>query len=377
MTNTKPAPLPVAPDATAILDALAVPILVIEEGLFATYMNSAAEQFLSSSTAYMKRHSLREFLPEDSPLIDAVEQVRRTGRTVTEYGVELGSHRLPTRPVDIQATPFGEGAQVLLTIQERTIAVAMDRRLSNRAAARTISGLAAVLAHEIKNPLAGIKGAAQLLGRTATEADKPLATLITEETDRITGLVDRMERFGEVKHYARRSVNIHAVLERVKQLGETSFAKDLHFLEDYDPSLPPVLGHRDELVQLFLNLTKNAADAMEGRVGGKITFRTAYHSGMKLSVPGSMSGASLPIEITVTDNGPGIPEDLLPIIFDPFITSKRKGQGLGLALVAKIVGEHGGVIECSSEPGCTQFRVLLPMAAEGANENNEDDSDGR
>jgi two-component system nitrogen regulation sensor histidine kinase GlnL len=375
MTSPSPATLPLAPDATAILDALAVPILVVEAGLFATYMNSAAEQFLSSSTAYMRRHSLREFLPEDSPLIDAVEQVRRTGRTVTEYGVELGSHRLPTRPVDIQATPFGEDGQVLLTLQERTIAVAMDRRLSNRAAARTISGLAAVLAHEIKNPLAGIKGAAQLLGKTASEADKPLAELISEETDRITGLVDRMERFGEVKHYPRGPVNIHAVLERVEQIGETSFAKDVEIIEDYDPSLPPVLGHRDELVQLFLNLAKNAADAMDGRVGGKITLKTAYHSGMKLSVPGSMTGASLPIEVTVTDNGPGIPEDLLPIIFDPFITSKRKGQGLGLALVAKIVGEHGGVIECSSEPGCTQFRVLLPMAAEGANEN-EDQSDG-
>jgi len=375
MNNTRTAPLAVAPDATAILDALAVPIVVVEEGLFVTYMNSAAEQFLSSSTAYLRRHSLREFLPEDSPLIDAVEQARRSGRAVTEYGVELGSHRLPTRPVDIQAALFGEGEQVLVTIQERTIAVAMDRRLSNRAAARTISGLAAVLAHEIKNPLAGIKGAAQLLGRTATDADKPLADLISEETDRITGLVDRMERFGEVKHYPRAPVNIHSVLERVKQIGETSFAKDIELIEDYDPSLPPVLGHRDELVQLFLNLTKNSADAMDGRIGGKITYRTAYHSGMKLAVPGSITGAALPIEVTVTDNGPGIPEDLLPIIFDPFITSKRKGQGLGLALVAKIVGEHGGVIECSSEPGRTQFRVLLPMAAEGANEN-EDPGDG-
>lgn len=375
MTGPKPAVLPIAPDAAAILDALAVPILVVEEGLCATYMNDAAEQFMSSSTPYMRRHSLREFLPSDSPLIDAVDQVRRTGRTVTEYGVELGSHRLPTRPVDIQATPFGEDGQVLLTIQERSIALAMDRRLSNRGAARTVSGLAAVLAHEIKNPLAGIKGAAQLLGKTASDDDKPLTTLISEEADRITGLVDRMERFGEIKQYAKVAVNIHSVLERVKQIAETSFGKDIEFLEDYDPSLPPVLGHRDELVQLVLNLAKNAADAMAARVGGKITFRTSYQSGMKLSVPGSISGASLPIEVTITDNGPGIPDDLLPIIFDPFVTSKRKGQGLGLALVAKIVGEHGGVIECSSEPGRTQFRVLLPMAAQGANEN-EDQENG-
>jgi len=371
MTNADTRPNLVPPDAAALLDALAVPILVVEEGFFVAHMNSAAEQFMSSSTTYLKRHSLREFLPEDSPLLNAVEQVRRSGRTVTEYGVELGSHRLPTRPVDIQASPFGEAGQVLLTLQERTIAVAMDRRLSNRGAARTISGLAAVLAHEIKNPLAGIKGAAQLLGKTASDEDKPLTTLISEETDRITALVDRMERFGEVKPYARTAVNIHAVLERVEQLGATSFGKDIEFLEDYDPSLPSVLGHRDELVQLFLNLTKNAADAFAGRIGGKIKLQTSFRSGMKLSVPGSISGASLPIEVCVTDNGPGIPDDLLPIIFDPFVTSKRKGQGLGLALAAKIVGEHGGVIECSSEPGCTQFRVLLPMATESANENED------
>ncbi len=376
MSRAKPAPSPGA-DATAILDALAVPVLVVGEGDCPLYVNAAAEQFLSSSAAYLRRHSLEEFLPEDSPLMGAIEQVRRGGRTVTAYGVELGSHRLPTRPVDIQAAPFGESGDVLLTIQERTIALAMDRRLSNRAAARTVSGLAAVLAHEIKNPLAGIKGAAQLLGKTVGEADEPLAALITEEADRITGLVERMERFGEVKPYARTGVNIHAVLERVKQIGAASFASEIEFLEDYDPSLPPVLGHHDELVQLFLNLTKNAADAMDGWIGGKITFGTSFQSGMKLSVPGSMTGAGLPIEVTVTDNGPGIPEDLLPIIFDPFVTSKRKGQGLGLALVAKIVGEHGGVVECSSASGCTRFRVMLPLAVEGANENNNKDlSDG-
>jgi len=207
------------------------------------------------------------------------------------------------------------------------------------------------------------------------EDDKQLATLITHETDRITGLVNRMETFGEVKQSPHSAVNIHAVLERVKQIAQTSFGADVEFLEDYDPSLPPVLGHHDELVQLVLNLTKNACDAMAGRVGGKVTFKTSFHSGMRLSVPGSVSGAALPIEVSVCDNGPGIPEDLLPIIFDPFVTSKHNGQGLGLALAAKIVGEHGGVIECSSAPGDTCFRVMLPMATANAHEN-EGEQDG-
>jgi len=351
-------------DSDGLLDALPLPMLVVSEDLGIHFANPAAEQFMSSSQAYLQRHRLNEFVPDDSPLIAAILQAARGGRPITDYGVELGSHRLPTRPVDIQATPFGSDDLILLTIQERTIAVAMDKRRSNNSAARTVSGLAAVLAHEIKNPLAGIKGAAQLLGQGVTPADEPLTTLIIEESDRIRDLVDGMERFGEVKHHVMGPVNIHAVLERVRQIAKTSFADHIEIEEIYDPSLPPVLGHRDELVRLFLNLIKNASDAIGSRVGGKINLTTGFHSGVKLTVPGSKQGAGLPIEVCVIDNGPGISNDLLPSIFEPFVTTKHDGTGLGLALVAKIIGEHGGVVEAQSEPGATQFKMLLPMTSQ-------------
>jgi len=348
----------------SLLDALPLPVMVVAGDLAVQFANPAAEHFMSSSQAYLQKHPLSEFVPEDSPLIAAINQALRSNRAVTDYGVDLGSHRLPTRPVDIQATPFGSDGCILLSIQERTIAVAMDKRHSIRSAARTVSGLAAVLAHEIKNPLAGIKGAAQLLAMQASEDDQQLTTLITEESDRVRDLVDGMERFGEVKHHVMGPVNIHAVLERVRQVAQTSFGAHVQIEEVYDPSLPSVLGHRDELVQLFLNLIKNASDAIGDRVGGKVSLTTAFHSGVKLSVPGAQASAGLPIEVCVIDNGTGISEDLMPSIFDPFVTGKHNGTGLGLALVAKIISEHGGVVEAASEPGVTQFKVLLPMTSE-------------
>lgn len=247
----------------------------------------------------------------------------------------------------------------------------IDRQMTHRGAARSVTGLAAMLAHEIKNPLSGIRGAAQLLELSASDEDRALTRLITDETDRIVSLVDRMEVFSDERPIDRYPVNIHVVLDHVKAIARNGFANRIKVVEDYDPSLPSVYGNRDQLIQVFLNLVKNAAEAIGSDPLGEITLTTAFRPGIRVSVPGTQDRVSLPLEFCVHDNGSGVSEDILPILFDPFITTKPNGSGLGLALVAKIVGEHGGIIECESTPRGTTFRVLLPAWKEPTTESHE------
>ncbi|MCB1547194.1 MAG: two-component sensor histidine kinase, partial [Hyphomicrobiaceae bacterium] len=211
-------------------------------------------------------------------------------------------------------------------------------------------------------PLSGIRGAAQLLEPGLQDDDRALTQLICSETDRICTLVDRMEVFGDERPLETAPLNIHSVLGHVKALAETGFGQGVRISEDYDPSLPPVLGHRDKLVQAFLNLVKNAVEAVEqDKDGGRVVLKTAFRPGVRLSVPGSEPRVGLPLMIQVEDNGPGIQDGMMQHLFDPFVTTKRTGTGLGLALVAKIISDHGGIIECESEPRRTVFRVLLPL----------------
>jgi len=195
-----------------------------------------------------------------------------------------------------------------------------------------------------------------------SDEDRALTQLICSETDRICNLVDRMEVFGDERPIVKDAVNIHDVLNHVRRIAENGFGRGVRIIEDYDPSLPPVLGNRDKLVQVFLNLVKNAAEAVGDKgEGGRIVMQTAFRPGVRLSISGSDTRVSLPLMIQIEDNGSGIADHLKPHLFDPFVTTKPSGTGLGLALVAKIIADHGGVIECDSEPKRTTFRVLLPM----------------
>lgn len=348
--------------AHAILEALPNPLFLVGPQGAVIMANSAAEDFFQMSLAMLQKHEAPELFPFSSPALEAIAKVRAEGGVVNEYSISAGTPRFGgERVVDLQTAAMpDQSGMVLVTILRQSMAQKFDSQLSHRGAARSVSGMAAMLAHEIKNPLAGIRGAAQLVEPSLSEEDRPLARLICDETDRIRKLVDQMEVFSDERPLQHQPINIHSVLERVKQLVTVSNYGNVELLEDYDPSLPPVRGNHDQLVQVFLNLAKNAVEAMSAE-GGTLTLTTAFRPGVKLAVPGSSERVSLPLEVCVNDDGPGVSADLRPHIFDPFISSKSQGRGLGLALVAKIVRDHGGVVECLDRNRGTTFRVLLPL----------------
>ncbi|MEO5338745.1 MAG: ATP-binding protein [Magnetospirillum sp. WYHS-4] len=350
------------PDAEAVLNGLAVAVVVVDPQDTILRVNVAAENLLQGSAAHLRGLPLRSLLPADSPVFGVTGQARAEICPVSEYGVEIDTPRIGKHLLNIQASPAVDSpGYLVLTFQERSIADKIDRQLTHRGAARSVSAMASMLAHEVKNPLSGIRGAAQLLEQSSESADdQSLARLIRDESDRICALVDRMQVFSDRGPAKHNPVNIHLVLDRVRQLAQAGFGRHVRFIEVYDPSLPAVPGDHDQLVQVFLNLVKNAVEAAP-KDGGEVVLSTAYRHGLRFSLPGSDTRVHLPLMVSVQDNGDGIPEDLQPHLFDPFVTTKPKGSGLGLALVAKIVGDHGGVVEFDSQPRRTVFRVMLPM----------------
>jgi len=353
---------PALPDTALLLAALPSPIIALDRQAIIRFVNPAAEQFFGVGAAALVGRKFAKLLLPHSPVLALADTIWRTGGSIVEHDVPIERPRIPPCSATVQGALVGEGGDFLiLMLHERSMADKMDRQLTHLNAARSVTAMAAMLAHEVKNPLSGIRGAAQLLEQDADPAARELTQLICEETDRIVALVDRVEAFSGYAPISRGEVNIHEVLDRVRKAAQSGFARHVAIREEYDPSLPPVHGDRDLLLQVFLNLVKNAAEAVPA-VGGEIVLATAYRHGLRLAGPGG-ERRHLPLMVSVADNGSGIPNDIRAHLFDPFVTTKRNGTGLGLALVAKAIGDHGGAIEFDSQPRRTVFRVFLPIVA--------------
>lgn len=350
-----------AVDSAVILDSLPSPVLLLSGNRLA-YANPAAEQLFSMGWPVLFGKPLDELLAPHSTLSSLVAQVAAGTGSISEYGIELALQKGTMLAVDAHITTMPEAEdQILLVLQPCSLAERLDRRPANYQNSRSIAGLAQTLAHEVKNPLSGIRGAAQLLLPALDEDDRTLVQLICDETDRICGLVDRMDAFSAPGRIERLPVNIHLVLEHVRRLAQNGFARHLEIVERYDPSLPDVECDRDQLVQVFLNLVKNAAEAAP-EVGGLITISTQFQHGYRMSMAAAGERLELPITVEVKDNGPGVPADMVDHLFAPFVSTKPKGSGLGLSLVAKIIGEHGGLVSYGDgQPGAV-FKVRLPAS---------------
>jgi len=360
-----PSIAPPPPDPFALLASLPVAVLAVGRDRVIRYVNLAAQQLLDASESALVGQDLTGIVPADSPLFTLIDQAIQQDRSVADYGMLLESPRIGRRTVTVTVGALVDPPDLaVVSLFEESVARRIDTQLNRRHAARSMTAMAAMLAHEIKNPLSGIRGAAQLLEQTVGDEDRALTRLICEETDRIVRLVDRMDAFSDPSPLNRDAVNIHEVLERARQVAQTGFGRHVRFVERYDPSLPPVSGQFDQLVQVFLNLIKNAVEAVPE--DGEIIITTAYQRGVVIAVPGTSQRLNLPLVVAIQDNGDGISDDLKEHLFDPFVTTKAEGSGLGLALVAKIIGDHGGLIGFESEPRRTVFRISLPIHAEPA-----------
>ena len=341
------------------------PVFVLDRDDRFIYLNQAAEIFFQSSQMMLLGTSLASLIPADSNFLSMVSRARTQAASVGDQGVEFAGPKIGLKLINVQITPFGDAEpRLLVCIQERALAERLRGQSLFRGAARSIAAMAALLAHEVKNPLAGIKGAAQLL-----EADldvngdlngQSLTRMIVEESDRVAALLDRMEGFAGGANLVLVPVNIHEILDHCLNLAQASYGAHMTIRRLYDPSLPLVNGHRDLLIQAFINIIKNASEATD--LNGEIVIKTSYSQGRRLTFAAVDGGSYAPVQVEVTDNGAGISEELRDHIFDPFVSGHSGGSGLGLTMVASVIADHGAMIDVESVSGQTVFRMNFPVA---------------
>jgi len=315
-------------DYSHIWSTLPFPVFVVNSDNVVIQGNSAAEQVVQTSQRQMAGKNLSRFFGVNSTVLETLRQAQAHKSSITQYGVTLATVERAAMECDLYVNFLNiETGDVLIVIQPTGVAQKMSQSITHRTAARSVTAMASMLAHEIRNPLAGISGAAQLLAMNSTDEDVELANMIDQEAKRIGTLVDRFEHFSDSRPASRSAFNIHDVLDRAVRAAQAGFGTDIYYAKDYDPSLPDASGDADQMLQVFQNLLKNAAEAVDPK-RGQIKIRTSYKSGVKYAVSGGKT-ETLPLQIEISDNGKGIPANILSEVFEPFVSSKVKPWWVG------------------------------------------------
>jgi two-component system nitrogen regulation sensor histidine kinase GlnL len=354
------------PDAQRQLASLPLAVVTLAPGLRIAAANPAAEQFFGQSLRRLAGRKLTDTLSFEEPRL--AERIGDSETPVSAREINVMVPGQGTRQLDVTVTPIADepGWQMLTLHDNNAEGLGEDAG----GADTTILRAPEILAHEIKNPLAGIRGAAQLLARKVEEKDRALTSLIAEEVDRIAKLIDEMQTLSRRTTAPVEPCNLHEAARRAVAVmdaaGGIGAKSDVRIEEEFDPSLPPVLGSPDGLVQVVINLLANAREASRDAAKPRVIVRTRFASGLQLHTARNGKPVRLPIELRVSDNGPGVDPAMREHIFEPFVTTKKTGQGLGLALVRKLVRDMDGRISHEREEGrgWTHFRVHLPLAEE-------------
>ncbi len=346
-----------------ILNELRTPVFLVNKANKFIYINDIGQEFFGISSSIIIGKKINEFISNDSPILNLIERVRNSKSGITEESLDFSNLNFPNRKVRVHVVPLSfDNNKIIIQVSQLALSEMFQSQRINSKISKSFSSMIDMLMHELKNPLAGIKGASQLIETDIKDNSNllELTKLISIECDRVEDLLNGMEQVSNNNiKLDYESLNIHEILNHCKRVAENSFGNEVNFINEFDPSLPRLFANKNLLIQIIINLLKNATEASQKK--GNIKIKTSFNSNKIISFGKEDIPTQLPLQIEIIDFGVGIPSNLLSSIFDPFVSSKKQGKGLGLSIVASGLEEMGAVIDVSSSSGSTNFCMNFPL----------------
>ena len=346
-----------------ILNELRTPVFLVNKSNSVIYINDIGQEFFGMSSSILIGKKINQLIPKDSPILNLIERVRNSKSGITEESLDFSNLNFPDRKVRVHVVPLSfDNNKIIIQVSQLALSEMFQSQRINSKISKSFSSMIDMLMHELKNPLAGIKGASQLIETDIKDNSNllELTKLISIECDRVEDLLNRMEQVSNNNiKLDYESLNIHEILNHCKRVAENSFGNEVNFINEFDPSLPRLFANKNLLIQIIINLLKNATEASQKK--GNIKIKTSFNSNKITSFGNEDIPTQLPLQIEIIDFGVGIPSNILSSIFDPFVSSTKQGKGLGLSIVASGLEEMGAVIDVSSSSGFTNFCMNFPL----------------